>query len=155
MTTFPQIARRSRHFAGTRYLKRGMNNCGQCTNEVETEQIVHEELGGVQPTRHHYTSFVQVCTPPHQTAQLASTAALRWSDSVRQVRGSIPLFWKQDGTQTATAKSEGGLSEQQESRMSIKKLAPREIELLPFLDDDFHTTVRAHPGRLNGLSVSL
>ena len=34
------IARRSRHFAGTRYRRRGVNARGRVANEVETEQIV-------------------------------------------------------------------------------------------------------------------
>ena len=33
------IARRSRKYAGTRFLKRGANNEGDVANEVETEQI--------------------------------------------------------------------------------------------------------------------
>ena len=36
-------SRRSRNFAGTRYLKRGVNSDGDVANEVETEQIVWEE----------------------------------------------------------------------------------------------------------------
>jgi len=36
------IARRSRYFAGVRYLKRGVNDEGNVANEVETEQIVYE-----------------------------------------------------------------------------------------------------------------
>ena len=36
------IARRSRHFAGARFLKRGANEQGQVANHVETEQIVHD-----------------------------------------------------------------------------------------------------------------
>lgn len=36
------IARRSRYFAGARYLKRGVNEEGNVANEVETEQIVFE-----------------------------------------------------------------------------------------------------------------
>ena len=36
------IARRSRFFAGARYLKRGVNEEGNVANEVETEQIVFE-----------------------------------------------------------------------------------------------------------------
>lgn len=36
------IARRSRHFAGARFLKRGVNERGQVANDVETEQIVAE-----------------------------------------------------------------------------------------------------------------
>ncbi|RLM60730.1 hypothetical protein C2845_PM14G00560 [Panicum miliaceum] len=37
------ISRRSRHFAGTWYLKRGVNDHGKVANDVETEQIVFEE----------------------------------------------------------------------------------------------------------------
>ncbi|GAU31972.1 hypothetical protein TSUD_359170 [Trifolium subterraneum] len=37
---FILIARRSRHYAGTRYLKRGVNERGRVANDVETEQIV-------------------------------------------------------------------------------------------------------------------
>jgi hypothetical protein len=63
------VARRSRHFAGTRYNKRGISTSGHVANEVETEQIVQSEkpwiLGGGE-----YSSFVMM-------------------------RGSIPLFWKQ------------------------------------------------------------
>jgi phosphatidylinositol 3,5-bisphosphate 5-phosphatase len=34
------VSRRSRFFAGTRYLKRGINGRGHVANDVETEQIV-------------------------------------------------------------------------------------------------------------------
>ena len=37
------VSRRSRLFAGTRYLKRGVSGTGDVANEVETEQIVWEE----------------------------------------------------------------------------------------------------------------
>jgi phosphatidylinositol 3,5-bisphosphate 5-phosphatase len=47
------VARRSRFFAGTRYLKRGANADGHVGNEVETEQILDDTLG-------HYSSFVQM-----------------------------------------------------------------------------------------------
>ena len=67
------IARRSRHFAGTRYRKRGINNCGHVANDVETEQIVHDDATRVHPVGQHYTSFVQV-------------------------RGSAPVYWSQDST---------------------------------------------------------
>ncbi|XP_068663400.1 phosphoinositide phosphatase SAC2-like [Aristolochia californica] len=63
------IARRSRHFAGTRYLKRGVNEKGRVANDVETEQIVFEDV------------------PEGCPAQLSS---------VVQNRGSIPLFWSQE-----------------------------------------------------------
>ncbi|QRW17392.1 polyphosphoinositide phosphatase [Rhizoctonia solani] len=85
------IARRSRHFAGVRYLKRGVDEEGNVANEVETEQIVSEasttgfygpperfregitETGWVRVPNPRYTSYVQ-----H--------------------RGSIPIFWTQDTT---------------------------------------------------------
>ena len=85
------IARRSRHFAGARYLTRGVNDevfvsptvwtsvlmifsQGNVANEVETEQIVCEALTTpfYYPARVHerrsrraspnYTSYVQVCS---------------------------------------------------------------------------------------------
>jgi len=37
------LARRSRHFAGTRYLKRGVSDTGMVANDVEHEQIAHDE----------------------------------------------------------------------------------------------------------------
>nr|CAB3469861.1 unnamed protein product [Digitaria exilis] len=61
------IARRSRHYAGTRYLKRGVNDEGRVANDVETEQIVYEDVLGA-----------------------------RQISSVVQNRGSIPLFWSQE-----------------------------------------------------------
>ncbi|KAJ4889430.1 Phosphoinositide phosphatase SAC5 [Raphanus sativus] len=62
------IARRSRHYAGTRYLRRGVNDEGSVANEVETEQIVTKEV------------------PEGQKIPMTS---------VVQLRGSIPLFWSQ------------------------------------------------------------
>ncbi|KAI5993700.1 SacI homology domain-containing protein [Pisolithus orientalis] len=78
------IARRSRHYAGARYLTRGVNEEGNVANEVETEQIVSEALttpfyvpSSEHPSRRqpspHYTSYVQY-------------------------RGSIPIYWTQDMT---------------------------------------------------------
>ncbi|ESQ48566.1 hypothetical protein EUTSA_v10020086mg [Eutrema salsugineum] len=63
------IARRSRHYAGTRYLKRGVNEKGRVANDVETEQIVFEDAQDGNPVR---------------------------ISSVVQNRGSIPLFWSQE-----------------------------------------------------------
>ncbi|KAM7253613.1 hypothetical protein ACFE04_021767 [Oxalis oulophora] len=63
------IARRSRHYAGTRYLKRGVNEKGRVANDVETEQILFEDVPEAQP--------MQI-------------------SSVVQMRGSIPLFWSQE-----------------------------------------------------------
>src|SRR4051794_30016030 len=72
------IARRSRYFAGARYLKRGANDLGYVANDVETEQIVSDMLttsfhapGGKLYANPNYTSYVQ-----H--------------------RGSIPLYWTQE-----------------------------------------------------------
>ncbi|XP_054783191.1 phosphoinositide phosphatase SAC2-like isoform X2 [Prosopis cineraria] len=65
------IARRSRHYAGTRYLKRGVNEKGRVANDVETEQIVFEDSHNGCPTQ---------------------------ISSVVQIRGSIPLFWSQEAS---------------------------------------------------------
>eukprot|EP00923_Selenidium_pygospionis_P005068 GHVN01008456.1.p1 GENE.GHVN01008456.1~~GHVN01008456.1.p1 ORF type:complete len:779 (-),score=218.15 GHVN01008456.1:134-2470(-) len=61
------ISRRSPHFAGTRYRKRGANSLGQCANCVESEQIVYD--GSVSDA---VTSFTQL-------------------------RASVPLLWTQSG----------------------------------------------------------
>ncbi len=37
--TVTVIARRSRHYAGTRYLKRGASDVGDVANDVEVEQV--------------------------------------------------------------------------------------------------------------------
>jgi phosphatidylinositol 3,5-bisphosphate 5-phosphatase len=68
------LARRSRHFAGTRYLKRGVSEQGKVANDVEHEQILHDEssadkVGGT------FSSYLQV-------------------------RGSIPTFWTQESSVT-------------------------------------------------------
>ncbi|XP_059280523.1 phosphatidylinositol-3-phosphatase SAC1 isoform X2 [Lycium ferocissimum] len=65
------ISRRSRHFAGTRYLKRGVNDHGRVANDVETEQIVLDEEAGSCKGK---------------------------MSSVVQMRGSIPLFWSQEAS---------------------------------------------------------
>ncbi|KAL2893539.1 Phosphoinositide phosphatase SAC1 [Bienertia sinuspersici] len=65
------VSRRSRHFAGTRYLKRGVNDRGRVANDVETEQIVLDEDAGSYKGK---------------------------MSSVVQMRGSIPLFWSQEAS---------------------------------------------------------
>ena len=72
------IARRSRYFAGARFLKRGANDLGYVANDVETEQIVSEALT---------TSFH--APGPKFYASPAYTSYV-------QHRGSIPLYWTQD-----------------------------------------------------------
>lgn len=66
------IARRSRHYGGTRFLKRGLNLDGDVANEVETEQIVHDSSVS-DFSQGFFTSFVQL-------------------------RGSVPDRWSQDST---------------------------------------------------------
>jgi phosphatidylinositol 3,5-bisphosphate 5-phosphatase len=67
------IARRSRHFAGTRYLKRGVSEQGKVANDVEHEQILHDE------------------------SKAASNGVF---SSYLQVRGSIPTYWTQESSVT-------------------------------------------------------
>ena len=61
------VGRRSSEFAGTRFLRRGVNEDGYVANDVEVEQIV------------------EVC----QAGELNSIS------SVVQLRGSVPLYWSQ------------------------------------------------------------
>ncbi|KAF2459000.1 SacI homology domain-containing protein, partial [Lineolata rhizophorae] len=74
------IARRSRFFAGARFLKRGANDLGYVANDVETEQIVSE----LTTTSFHAPG-------PRLYANPAYTSYI-------QHRGSIPLYWTQDNT---------------------------------------------------------
>ena len=62
------VARRSRHFAGTRYLKRGVSEQGKVANDVEHEQILHDE--STSGSSGCFSSFIQC-------------------------RGSLPVFWTQ------------------------------------------------------------
>ena len=66
--SFMVIARRSRHYAGTRYLRRGINHEGYIANWVEIEQIVDRHSNALHGSQPMLSSFVQV-------------------------RGSIPFFW--------------------------------------------------------------
>ena len=72
------IARRSRFFAGARYLKRGANDLGYVANDVETEQIVSEML-----TTSFHAPGPTLFANPNYTSHV-------------QHRGSIPLHWTQD-----------------------------------------------------------
>ena len=45
------IGRRSSNFAGTRYLKRGLGVLGAAANDVETEQILDDTMGGLSSWR--------------------------------------------------------------------------------------------------------
>ncbi|KAI0012195.1 SacI homology domain-containing protein [Xylariaceae sp. FL0662B] len=72
------IARRSRYFAGARFLKRGANDLGYVANDVETEQIVSEAL-----TTSFHSPGPKLFASPQFTSYV-------------QHRGSIPLHWTQD-----------------------------------------------------------
>ena len=65
------VARRSRHFAGTRYLKRGVSVHGKAANDVETEQILQLDSG----KQAKYSSYLQM-------------------------RASIPTYWHQEASVT-------------------------------------------------------
>ncbi|KAJ9206727.1 hypothetical protein DTO164E3_968 [Paecilomyces variotii] len=74
------IARRSRFFAGARYLKRGANDLGYVANDVETEQIVSE-----MTTTSFHAPGPKLYSNPQYTSYV-------------QHRGSIPLYWTQEST---------------------------------------------------------
>ena len=74
------IARRSRYFAGARFLKRGANDFGYVANDVETEQIVAEML-----TTSFHAPEGRFFASPNYTSYV-------------QHRGSIPLYWNQDNS---------------------------------------------------------
>jgi hypothetical protein len=74
------IARRSRFFAGARFLKRGSNDLGFVANDVETEQIVSE-----QTTTSFHSAGPELHANPNYTSYV-------------QHRGSIPLYWTQENT---------------------------------------------------------
>jgi hypothetical protein len=71
------IARRSRYFAGARFLKRGANDLGYVANDVESEQIVSDML-----TTSFHAPVKKLYANPNYTSYV-------------QHRGSIPLFWTQ------------------------------------------------------------
>ncbi|BDD55286.1 phosphatidylinositol-3,5-bisphosphate 5-phosphatase [Monascus purpureus] len=74
------IARRSRFFAGARFLKRGANDLGYVANDVETEQIVSEMM-----TTSFHSAGPSLYANPRYTSYV-------------QHRGSIPLYWTQENT---------------------------------------------------------
>ncbi|KAL4797875.1 SacI homology domain-containing protein [Aspergillus venezuelensis] len=74
------IARRSRFFAGARFLKRGANDLGYVANDVETEQIVSE-----MTTTSFHSAGPDLYANPLYTSYV-------------QHRGSIPLYWTQESS---------------------------------------------------------
>ncbi|KAI8457455.1 SacI homology domain-containing protein [Phakopsora pachyrhizi] len=83
------IARRSRHFAGARFLKRGVSEDGYVANEVEIEQIVTDAV----------TTALHIPDPSCRENFDARKPNPRYTSYV-QLRGSIPLLWNQDATIT-------------------------------------------------------
>ncbi len=107
--TLTLISRRSRHFAGTRYLKRGMNDKGQVANDVEVEQVCLKFPSFWSCCV--YFSCVLFClwlrfppfertfwivSHPTQILHKGDGATARYTSYV-QLRASIPLFWCQEG----------------------------------------------------------
>lgn len=82
------IARRSRHFAGARFLKRGTDENGHVANDVETEQIVSEALT---------TPFYAPNTRKRGESETSLGPNPRYTSYVMH-RGSIPIYWTQDST---------------------------------------------------------
>ena len=88
------IARRSRHFAGTRYRRRGVNARGRVANEVETEQIVDAAPSDRRDSRRVASDGARF----PKSASFASSIAV---SSAVQMRGSIPVFWSQEASVVA------------------------------------------------------
>ena len=82
------LARRSRHFAGTRYLKRGVSDCGMVANDVEHEQILQDDSCGINKDR---------LDPKEGLASLGHPGIF---SSFLQMRGSIPVYWTQESSVT-------------------------------------------------------
>lgn len=76
------IARRSRHFAGTRYLKRGVSDRGTVANDVEHEQMLQDECNGGNIDGNSVGGGHGVFS------------------SYLQMRGSIPVYWSQESSVT-------------------------------------------------------
>ena len=77
------IARRSRFFAGARFLKRGVSDQGFVANDVESEQILNDAS----------TTFFSL--------PVSKYSLNPGFTSFVQHRGSIPLFWSQEGLMAA------------------------------------------------------
>jgi len=91
------IARRSRKRAGVRFCRRGIDADGNVANFVETEQIVQ-----VDRTLSRVLSIVPLCSTCTRAMTFENVCTTlqvdRMVSSFVCIRGSIPLFWKQDMT---------------------------------------------------------
>jgi hypothetical protein len=91
------LARRSRHFAGARFLKRGTDEEGHVANDVETEQIVAD---GLTTPFYAPARSAKLRTEAHDGGADAGPAlgvSPRYTSYVMH-RGSIPIYWTQDST---------------------------------------------------------
>ncbi|GAA5908285.1 phosphatidylinositol-3,5-bisphosphate 5-phosphatase [Sporobolomyces salmoneus] len=85
------IARRSRHFAGARYRRRGVTEDGFVANDVESEQIVADALTTpfFVPNSHSTTDPSKPPPPENRSPSPRYTSYV-------QIRGSIPVYWSQE-----------------------------------------------------------
>ena len=85
--TLTVVARRSKHFAGTRYRKRGVNDQGQVANDVEIEQLVctgyNRETGQAL-----MSSVVQVCAGLIPTVPWRRVASGRQCLKAQDIQGN-------------------------------------------------------------------
>ncbi|MCO5556969.1 hypothetical protein L7F22_010524 [Adiantum nelumboides] len=101
------IARRSRHFAGARFLKRGTDDQGHVANDVETEQIVSQALTTPFYAPDKDKKAARMSKSPRHSEdneideERSTPACLgpnpRFTSYVMH-RGSIPIYWTQDST---------------------------------------------------------
>ena len=92
------IARRSRHYAGTRYLKRGTSVHGKVANDCEIEQV------DKPPSYRHILLFFLFHLISwncffHQIIQMEQGNLCNFCSYI-QMRGSIPTYWSQETSVT-------------------------------------------------------
>ena len=94
------IARRSRHFAGTRYRRRGVNARGRVANEVETEQIVDASAvaRSASATRSSFVGRRRVYRVRVRLLRSLSRAPCRCAGPSRCSGRKKPPWWRRDRT---------------------------------------------------------
>ncbi|SPO32089.1 related to FIG4 - polyphosphoinositide phosphatase family member [Ustilago trichophora] len=114
------IARRSRHFAGARFLKRGINERGHVANDVETEQIVSEAL-----TTPFFAPGRKQFEPRDRHARFASGGLRGGPDLIRASRlREKPIFQPPSSTAADQTNTKG-------SRQSHKEEDDDDFDDLP------------------------
>ena len=84
------IARRSRHYAGTRYLKRGINVHGKAANDCEVEQVSISS-GIIVYIWFHYLCFIFMYMIIFYATMLTTTTATTTTPLDRPAWGQLPL----------------------------------------------------------------